>query len=163
MRLSDVMSTRIETVSPGEAAAGALARMRQMRIRHLVVVEGGKVVGVLSDRDVENLGSMGNVETVEDLMSGPVVTAPAKMTVRQAANLLRGRSIGCLPVFSDNRLVGIVTTTDLLDLIGRGVERPRTGSKRRRLEERHFQRRPRPDLTASGARRRTRKESTRPD
>ncbi len=144
MQLKEVMSTRIETASPAESAAAAMARMRQSRIRHLVVRDGRRVVGVLSDRDVENLGSMADVETVEDHMSRRVVTASPEMTLRKAANLMRGRSIGCLPVFSEGKLVGIVTTTDLLELIGRGTERPRTNSKRRHLEERHYLRRPRP-------------------
>ena len=51
-------------------------------------------------------------------------------TVREAANLLRGRSIGCLPVFDGDQLAGIVTTSDLLELIGRGVERPVAESTR---------------------------------
>jgi CBS domain-containing protein len=52
------------------------------------------------------------------------------MTIRQAANLLRGRTIGCLPVLEDGKLVGILTTTDLLELIGRASERPVSKGKR---------------------------------
>jgi acetoin utilization protein AcuB len=63
-------------------------------------------------------------------MSAPAVSATSDMTVRKAANLLRGRSIGCLPVMEDGDLVGIVTTTDLLERIGRGVERPVSKGKR---------------------------------
>ena len=49
--------------------------------------------------------------------------------VRQAANLLRGRTIGCLPVLEDGKLVGILTTTDLLEQIGRGSDRPAKGKR----------------------------------
>jgi len=52
------------------------------------------------------------------------------MTLRQAANLLRGRTIGCLPVVEGGELVGILTTTDLLELIGRGAEKPVAKGKR---------------------------------
>jgi CBS domain-containing protein len=45
-------------------------------------------------------------------------------TVRKAANLMRGRPIGCLPVIERGRLVGVVTVTDLLALLGHGIERP---------------------------------------
>jgi acetoin utilization protein AcuB len=110
--------------------------MRQMRIRHLVVQEGRRIVGVVSDLDLENLGSMGEVEKVEDVMSSPAVTASPETTLRQAANLLRGRSIGCLPVVEKDRLIGIVTTTDLLDLIGRGAERPIPKTRRWVLKDR---------------------------
>jgi acetoin utilization protein AcuB len=57
-------------------------------------------------------------------MSAPVISAAARMTVRKAANLLRGRTIGCLPVVEEGKLVGIVTISDLLERIGRGSERP---------------------------------------
>jgi acetoin utilization protein AcuB len=124
MRLREIMSTRVETISPRESAQAALGRMRRARIRHLVVVDGQRIVGVLSERDIAALGSLRQVETVEDVMSGPAVTCSPSTTLRQAANLLRGRTIGCLPLVEEGKTVGIVTTTDLLDLIGAGIERP---------------------------------------
>lgn len=88
------------------------------------------MVGVVSDRDLQALGSYRQVQSVEDAMTAPAVTARPDMTLRQAANLLRGRTIGCLPVVEDGELVGILTTTDLLELVGRGAERPVTKGKR---------------------------------
>jgi acetoin utilization protein AcuB len=129
VQLKEIMSTRTQTASPSEPAAAAIARMRRSRIRHLVVLDGSKVVGVLSNRDVENLGSMAQVDTVEDHMTRRVVIASPETTLRRAADLMRGRSIGCLPILSGDELVGIVTTTDLLELVGRerspGSEPPR--------------------------------------
>ncbi len=63
-------------------------------------------------------------------MTAPAISAAPDMTIRKAANLLRGRSIGCLPVMDGGHLVGIVTTSDLLERIGRGVERPVSRGKR---------------------------------
>jgi acetoin utilization protein AcuB len=130
MRVGEVMTRRVETVSAGESAEVARQRMRQKRIRHLVVTSGRDVVGVVSDRDLKEAGSFRQVETVGELMTSPVVTARPETTLRQAANLLRGRTIGCLPVLEEGRLLGIVTTTDLLELIGRGAERPVAKSRR---------------------------------
>jgi acetoin utilization protein AcuB len=138
------MTKQVEMIPSVVTAGEALARMRQQRIRHLVVTEGGKLVGVLSDRDLENLASMAEIETAGERMSRPVVTAGPDTTVRKAANLLRGRSIGCLPVVQRGKLLGIVTTTDLLELIGRGVERPATKSRRWTLKDRGGARRPIP-------------------
>jgi acetoin utilization protein AcuB len=98
--------------------------MRRARIRHLVVCDERGPVGVISDRDVGGVGSLRRVESAGDVMSQPVVAASPEMTVREAANLLRGRTIGCLPVMADGKVVGIVTGTDLLELIGAGLERP---------------------------------------
>ena len=130
MRLREIMKTDVETISSSESASTALGRMKTRRIRHLVVTRGDEIVGILSDRDVRSVGSYRTVQTVGESMSKSVVTASPRTTLREAANLLRGRTIGCLPIVEKGRLVGIVTTTDLLELIGRGVERPTAKSKR---------------------------------
>lgn len=132
MRLRDVMSADVVTVGPDELAANARARMREHRIRHLVVVEGARLVGVLSER---NLGGprgaqSGKNRTVGDLMTTEVVSASPATTLRQAANLMRGRSIGCLIVVENDQAVGIVTTTDVLDQLGRGATRPTVRTER---------------------------------
>jgi CBS domain-containing protein len=90
----------------------------------LLVFTGGRVVGILSDRDFGRRAGPRGTGTVTEVMSDDVVTASPQMTIRQAANLMRGRWIGCLAVVDGPTPVGIVTTTDLLELIGRGVERP---------------------------------------
>ena len=136
MRLRDIMHTKVETVTPRDSAAVALERMRRSRIRHLVVQDGKKVVGVLSDRDVAGMGSLRQVETVEDLMTSPAVTCTPRLTLRQAANLLRGHTMGCLPVLDEGKLVGIVTTQDLLEAIGAGTERPVPKTRRWILKDR---------------------------
>lgn len=97
---------------------------------------------MISDRDVGGVGSLRRVETVQDVMSRPVVTASPEMTVREAANLLRGRAIGCLPVMAGGKVVGIVTGTDLLELIGAGLERPAPKTRLRVRKERGPGRRP---------------------
>ena len=130
MRVQDVMTRRVETVSAEESAEKALQRMRLKRIHHFVVTLGRKVLGVVSARDLEALGSFRQVQLVEEVMTSPAVTATPEMTLRQAANLLRGRSIGCLPVMEEGRLVGILTITDLLEMLGRGVDRPTAKGKR---------------------------------
>jgi len=130
MRVRDVMRRAVETVPATASAENAFRLMRTRRIRHLVATKGGEMVGVLSDRDLAALGSFRQVHSVEEAMTTPAVTAKPGMTLRQAANLLRGRTIGCLPVVEDGELVGILTTTDLLELVGRGAERPVATGKR---------------------------------
>lgn len=132
MRLGEVMTHKVETVSPEESVDTAIRRMRSAKIRHLVVVRGRKVLGVLSDRDL----GLGTRESVVDVMTEHAISASPDMTIRKAANLLRGRSVGCLPVMEGGKLVGIVTTTDLLERIGRGAERPISRGKRWTLKGR---------------------------
>lgn len=131
MTLRDIMKTGVETISLDQSAEAALNRMRRARIRHLVVRDRDKIVGIISERDIKGLGSFRHVESVEEVMSSPAVTASPDLSLKQAANLLRGRTIGCLPVLEQGKLVGIVTTTDLLELIGRKFEAPTRKSPRR--------------------------------
>jgi acetoin utilization protein AcuB len=136
------MHTKVETISLRESAAAAFERMRRARIRHLVVQDGKRIVGVLSDRDVAGAGSPRQVETVEDVMTSPALSCSPDLTLRKAANLLRGRTKGCLPVVEDGKIVGIVTTTDLLELVGAGVERPVPKTRRWILKDRGPRRKP---------------------
>ena len=138
MRVCEVMTEDVQTVTAGTAAEDAWNLMRTRRIHHLVVTEGRRIAGVISDRDVGGTAgsSVRRDRTVGDLMTRQVVTVPATTTVRAAANLMRGRSIGCLVVGSARRVEGIVTTADLLELIGRGVERPVASTTRWTLKHR---------------------------
>lgn len=121
MRVLEVMNDDVRTVPSAMPAQQARSLMRTDRIHHLVVVDGRRIVGVLSERDAVRARG---ASTVGQLMTTPVVTIEQDATVRKAANAMRGRTIGCLPVTSGNRLVGIVTTSDLLDVIGGAQGRP---------------------------------------
>jgi acetoin utilization protein AcuB len=141
MRIHDIMSRNVKTIAPDADIATARSAMRIGGIRHLVVVDGRQVVGVVSDRDLGGRLSPAASKraagvTVADVMTTGVVSVKPETTVRQAANLLRGFVIGSLIVQEGDKPVGIVTTTDLLDLIGRGAERPVAKSTRWTLRAR---------------------------
>jgi CBS domain-containing protein len=121
MRLQDIMSTGVRVIAPNDEIVRAQTEMEIHKIHHLVVTEGTKVVGMLSAHDlVEREG-----RTVGEVMTPDPIVVPAKATVREAANSMRGNGVGALPVVNERgRLVGIVTLSDLLELIGRGVEKP---------------------------------------
>ena len=138
MRVQDVMTEGVKTLAPTAAAEDAWNVMRFNRIHHLVVTKGKRVVGVLSDRDAggHRGASVRMNSTVADLMTAPAVTVEPTTTVRQAANVMRGRSIGCLVVVESGRVVGIVTVSDLLELVGRGLDRGAITSKRWTLSHR---------------------------
>lgn len=138
MRVQDVMTTAVQTISPSTPAEEAGNLMRAKRIHHLVVCDGPRVVGLLSDRDIggRHGAPIRKNRIVSDLMTERVVTVSPTRTVRQAANLMRGRSIGCLVVVSKDRPLGIVTVADLLELIGRGAERTVVTTPRRLLQHR---------------------------
>lgn len=135
MRLKEIMTTPVVCVDPEDDADTAWSRMTLAGIRHLLVQEGPTLLGVLSERDLG--GRKGRAlrrgRTVRELMSPKAFSATPHTTLRQAANLMRGRLIGCLPVVEDGRVVGIVTATDVLDELGRGSSRPAAQAKRRAM------------------------------
>jgi len=121
MRVQEVMTDNVRTVPSAMPAAQARSLMKTDKIHHLVVMDGRRIVGVLSDRDT---GATRDGRTVEEVMTKRVATIDQDATIRQAANVMRGRTIGCLPVLRNDRLVGIVTTADLLRVIGGAADRP---------------------------------------
>ena len=144
MRLMDIMTTAVDTIGLDVPAEFAWERMRLRGIHHLVVMDGRAIAGVISDRDLGGRrgSSVRHGVRVGELMTPNVVAATPGTTVRKAANLMRGRSIGCLPVVEKGSLRGIITVTDLLELIGRGAERPTAWSQRAVIRGRGPRRRP---------------------
>jgi CBS domain-containing protein len=138
MRVQDVMTEDVQTIAPTSAAEDAWELMRRGGFHHVVVTRGSQVAGIVSDRDGGGrLGpSVRRGHTVGELMTRAVVTVAPTATVRRAANLMRGRSIGCLVVTDRGRVVGIVTVADLLELLGRGADRSVTATKRWTLKHR---------------------------
>jgi len=138
MRVQDVMTKAVKSIAPTAAAEDAWNVMRLNHIHHLVVTKANRVVGVLSDRDAGGRRGCAVREnsTVGDLMTVPAVTVEPATTVRQAANVMRGRSIGCLVVVESGRATGIVTVSDLLELVGRGLDRGVVTTTRRTLNHR---------------------------
>lgn len=135
MRLQEIMSTDVVTIGPDEPASAAWSLMRKKRIRHLLVTEGNRLIGVLSERDLggSNGAQVRRGRTVRDLMTEQAASAKPTTTLRQAANMMSGRLIGSLPVVEDGRVVGIVTATDVLQELGRGSTRPTVRAKRRSM------------------------------
>lgn len=138
MRVQDLMKRRVEVIEKDETAERAWNLMTLLKIRHLVVMDGDAVAGIVSERDIggDDRAERRKTLRVADVMTPHAVQADPETTVRQAANLMRGSSIGCLPVVEKGRLVGIVTTSDLLSLIGRGLTKPVSRSVRWTLARR---------------------------
>jgi acetoin utilization protein AcuB len=132
MQLSEIMTTDIVSVTSDDAASAAWSLMQDRRVRHLLVMKKNRLVGILSERDLggRNGAPVRVGRTAQELMTPKVIKAAPKTTLRQAANLMRGGVVGCLPVVDEGRVVGIVTATDVLDALGRGDIRPQAGEKR---------------------------------
>jgi acetoin utilization protein AcuB len=132
MLVGDIMRRPAITVSPDTSLQEAYRVMEKNAIRHLPVVRGDELVGVVTDRDLRLATSalgpspLAPAAPVSGVMSGGPLTADASDPVEDAARTMRQRKIGCLPVVDDGHLVGIITGLDLLDALLRmtGVDKP---------------------------------------
>ena len=119
MQVRDVMVKRVVTVGPMEPARRAWELMRDHHFRHLPVVDGKRVVGIVSDRDLRPIllsPSLDNLR-VHEIMTEDPFTIDPEASVVEAARLIVTQKIGGLPVVSGNELAGIVTETDLLSIL----------------------------------------------
>ena len=124
MLVADVMTRRPVTVSPDATVAAALSAMRRGRFRHLPVLAGAELVGVVAHGDLEAPPGA-PVEAVESLADRPVsevmsaqpVTVWPDEPVEVAARLLVEQAVGCLPVVAGEGLVGILTESDLFSVL----------------------------------------------
>lgn len=119
------MSSPVITVSPRNSIQEALEIMRENDTRRLPVTDGGKLVGMLVQHDIEKaLRSPGRIPhtPVEWVMTKRVHYVSPEDTVTEAARLMTHYKISALPVLDSGALVGIVTDTDLLHLLVRLIE-----------------------------------------
>jgi len=126
-QVRDVMQTKIVTVSVTERLSTVEDIMTLGRVRHMPVVHGGRLVGVLSQRDLlraslSELGSFGtearraflHAIEIAQVLSSPPITIGPDASIQLAARLMADHRIGCLPVVEAEELVGLVTETDVL-------------------------------------------------
>ena len=132
MLIRDIMRSPAVAISADTTLQDAYRTMQERRIRHLPVLEGQTLVGVITDRDLRlatsalSLSPFPPGSLVSAVMSKTPVTADAWDPVEDAARIMRERKIGCLPILDDGRLIGIITGLDLLDALisMTGVSKP---------------------------------------
>lgn len=126
-RVRDIMQTKVVTIGASERLSTVEDIMTLGRVRHMPVVRGGELVGVLSERDLlraslSEVGSYGaearraflHAIEIAQVMSAPPITVDTAAPVTDAAQLMADHRIGCLPVVEKGVLRGLVTETDVL-------------------------------------------------
>ncbi len=135
MLVGERMSHPVITVPVDMPVTEALAMFKRERIRRAPVVKGGKMVGIVSDKDLLNaspspatslsiweMNYLLNKITVADVMTREVLTISEDTPIEEAARIMADSKVGGLPVMRDDHVVGIITETDLfkvfLELMG---------------------------------------------
>ncbi len=123
MKAREVMTTEnLLTIREDDTLAAAAHRMTWGRCRHLPVLRDHQVVAVISERDLlawlgQGRSLDGPTDLVRSAMIAPAVVADPDEEIGELAARLLSRRIGCLPIVLDDRLVGMVTSSDLLGRI----------------------------------------------
>ncbi|NPA93038.1 MAG: CBS domain-containing protein [Chloroflexi bacterium] len=129
MLVGDRMSHPVITIPPDMPVVDALNLMRTEHIRRTPVVKDGKLVGIVSDKDLLNASpspattlSVWEINyllskiTVEEVMTRDVITVTEDTPIEEAARIMADNKIGGLPVVRDGKVVGIITETDLFKI-----------------------------------------------
>jgi CBS domain-containing protein len=130
MRVEDVMTREVVTLGPDDTLRDAVNVVQRNRIRHIPIVEGRRLIGIVTDRDIKRAtpslhGGASQDDfnrTLDDLALSHVMTRDP-LTVRPSADvkdavaLLIDRKYGALPVVDGDELVGIVSDIDLLRIL----------------------------------------------
>jgi CBS domain-containing protein len=124
MTVKEVMVKEVATLDVNDELSLANDIMRLGRIRHLPVVDGSRLVGLVSERDLfrSSLAQVLGTDSrnlmkalrIKDIMVREVTTISPEAKLYDAVNLMIEKKIGCLPVVEDDRLVGLITETDIL-------------------------------------------------
>jgi CBS domain-containing protein len=115
--LGHVMTSPVRTMESNGTVAAAAKIMVQYDIGSIVVVEGKKPVGIITERDITKQVIKGEgvlKETVKNAMTKALVTAPPSMPVQEAFELMLMNKVRRLPIIESNNIVGIVTAKDLM-------------------------------------------------
>jgi len=128
MYVEQFMTSQVFTVSPDATIADTMALMREKKINRLPVVEKGKLVGIVTDGDLREvspspattlsifeLNYLVAKTPIRDVAVKKVITCRPDTTLEEAAVLMRDHKIGALPVVDGDKLVGIITETDVFD------------------------------------------------
>jgi acetoin utilization protein AcuB len=135
MYVSDWMTKKVFTIAPEDCISDALKLMKDKCIRHLPVVKGDRIKGILSDRDIREFtpSSATTLDVYElhyllaktrikEIMRGKVISTTPDTPIEEAAMVLYDSLIGCLPVVDNGKLEGIISDRDifraLIDITG---------------------------------------------
>jgi CBS domain-containing protein len=128
--VSEIMTKKIITLNHIDDLATAESLFKKNNIRHIPVVSGNSIIGMLSYTDLlrisfaDSVADDGEVEsivynmfTIEQVMAKNLISVNSSTTIKEVAEILSKKEFHALPVVNDDVLVGIVTTTDLINYL----------------------------------------------
>lgn len=128
--VSQWMTKKVVTIKPHDTMRQARELLSKHRINQLPVVVNEKLVGIVTDRDIrdaypsslrllrgKDIDDFADAHTIEEVMTYNVIVVNSHTSLREATQRLRRQRLGSLPVVDNEKLVGIITRSDLLDAV----------------------------------------------
>jgi CBS domain-containing protein len=115
--VKDIMTRDVKTIHPKTSIKKAAEVMERYRIGSLVVIDKGRPVGIVTEGDISRAVARGielAKHPVKEIMSGSLITINPEARVEEAARIMAERKVKKLPVVENDKLVGIVTQTDIV-------------------------------------------------
>ena len=134
-RVRDYMTPDPQTLDTKNTLLDAVLMLRRLELRHIPILDDGRLIGILTDRDVgrvapsmlmglspQDYNRVFEDTPVAKVMTRNLLSTTPEAPLEEAVHLLYNHKVGCLPVLEDGRLVGIITVADMLralhDLVG---------------------------------------------
>lgn len=130
MFVSNWMTRKVFVVAPDDSISDAVSLMKEKRIKHLPVVKGDRLKGIISDRDIKaytpskattldmfELHYLLARTYVKEAMKSKVITTSPDTPVEEAAMVMHDQNVGCLPVLESGKLVGILSDRDIYQVL----------------------------------------------
>jgi len=125
MSIADVMNKSVISVDSAMTVNETAKMMEDAKVGAVIIMENNTPVGIVTDRDfaVKIAAHAYQITTpIKQIMSSPLISINSDETVRTAADLMHARGIRKLPVIDDDKVVGIITSTDIVNLLAVCVE-----------------------------------------
>ncbi|TRO57555.1 CBS domain-containing protein [Candidatus Bathyarchaeota archaeon] len=114
----DVMSKNVKTARPNSTINEVVRKMNKFEIGSIIVADNEKPVGIITERDilrrVLEVTVASEAMKAKEIMSSPIITIDSQATTEEAATLMNSKRIKKIPALEDGKLVGIVTSTDIV-------------------------------------------------
>jgi len=130
MFVSDWMTKKVMTVAPGDSISEAARISKEKKIKHIPVISGQKLKGIISDRDIKDyvpskatsldvyeLHYLLAKTRVKEIMKKDIFTTTPETPIEEAAMIMHDNNIGCLPVVEKGRLTGIISDRDIFRVL----------------------------------------------
>ena len=127
MKISEIMTKAAVTDSADDTLTTACDKMRTSQTSSLLVMDGERLIGIVTERDVVKVVARGGdpkQTTLKDIMTTDIVTIGPMTSLKEAAEIMAGKWIRHLPIMEGSKVVGMISQRDLTGVLAKALHEP---------------------------------------